>query len=791
MAFSLAGIPQKKRVRTRVGAKSKCELDLDSDEVVTESLINPLNPKPSARQKDLFRQLLEFVCKDRSKPKPTLYEAIDWKSEEADDFGFAILAVIHRNRGTPVNLKEADQILQAGTSAVGPHFKKRMNAFLIRLVLGLNRYAAHLERIGSLPVPSAFMAAHELYELLQETNTRNRSPQLAGDELDKAMSSNEYLLARAYAEQAVAEYKEKFLAAETMFGVRPSSQLVWNSVPAFPVAEGILRRLLISHSGRDSPYSRKLAMDSSKELVRVLQYGASNQALGESAKLYLSQQEKSEKTASADSGLETWEMRRQYATSLSELGQHTEADAEFGKALREVVEEDIAFQRLFVPQIDLFSNIFRNAQIGAMDPSPEYSFQEFMATYHRNAVAGSLPIERRVWIVEQARRFSTPFRTQLVAFSTEKFIRDRFPDYEAIRKDYRTRRMKPAFAELDLRWAKHRTVIYFYYDESAGVLYHYIVDHGAVKASGSVRIPAAEQLLNRIFESNEIDAARLREISTYLWHPVENTLSQLRRRPSAEELVLVPHSFLFSVPFSALLESDGSVVGEKYRLVHRSNLASSGKSSSETPREIGYLFVYDPVPHSAGLFPQLPGAAKEIEGALGALGRSVKQCESNTTNIRCLTKKGAHEGNLKHLLSKARVVHFATHGFVLADNPGLSGLVVGAGGHEDGFLTADEIAHAVGDVEVLVLSSCDLGKGPILGDGVAGLLSILRSSGVKTVVLALWRVSDAVAPGVMKQFYKGLARGESVSQALNSAQLTAKKVFGQPLLWAPFLLYEL
>jgi CHAT domain-containing protein len=193
-------------------------------------------------------------------------------------------------------------------------------------------------------------------------------------------------------------------------------------------------------------------------------------------------------------------------------------------------------------------------------------------------------------------------------------------------------------------------------------------------------------------------------------------------------------------------------------------------------------------------FTPLPGTAGEAR-ALGAI----------LPNVRLLTGVEATEASLK-LLTGPTILHVATHGFFLPDQPeasvvesrGLgitplsksrvgqnenpllrSGIALAGansrpnGSTEDGVLTALEAAGLdLGGTKLVVLSACETGVGEVrTGDGVYGLRRALVLAGAESQVMSLWQVSDAATRDLMVAYYKRLESGEGRSEALRQVQL--------------------
>jgi hypothetical protein len=135
------------------------------------------------------------------------------------------------------------------------------------------------------------------------------------------------------------------------------------------------------------------------------------------------------------------------------------------------------------------------------------------------------------------------------------------------------------------------------------------------------------------------------------------------------------------------------------------------------------------------------------------------------------------------------VLHFATHVRSFDQNPWQSQILLAAGETGDR-LTAAAIVGLDLPASLAVLSSCESAGGRVLsGEGVQGLSSAFLSAGVPAVVATLWPVDDGSTATLMQRFYGELARGRSVSAALDSAQraLMAEPRTRHPFHWAGFV----
>jgi CHAT domain-containing protein/tetratricopeptide (TPR) repeat protein len=143
-------------------------------------------------------------------------------------------------------------------------------------------------------------------------------------------------------------------------------------------------------------------------------------------------------------------------------------------------------------------------------------------------------------------------------------------------------------------------------------------------------------------------------------------------------------------------------------------------------------------------------------------------------------------------LARYRILHFATHGFLDAVHPELSGLVfslVDAHGRpRDGFLHAYEIYGLHLPADLVVLSACRTALGTeVRGEGLMGLTRGFMYAGAPRVLVSLWNISDHATADLMAGFYRSLLRQRlPPAAALRAAQLITRSHWPSPYYWAAF-----
>lgn len=217
-------------------------------------------------------------------------------------------------------------------------------------------------------------------------------------------------------------------------------------------------------------------------------------------------------------------------------------------------------------------------------------------------------------------------------------------------------------------------------------------------------------------------------------------------------------------------------------------------------------------------FDRLPGSRSEAEAI------------ANLLAVRPWLGPEALEGVLKTKCCSPQILHLATHGFFLPDQPhdpvsggsalvdepsaGLgrlagplpenpmlrSGLAL-AGANtwlksgnlpeaaEDGLLTAEDVTGLnLLATELVVLSACETGLGEVhVGEGVFGLRRAFVLAGAKTLVMSLWKVPDEQTRELMEDFYRRLLAGQGRAAALRASQLAMKIRYPDPYYWGAFI----
>lgn len=282
--------------------------------------------------------------------------------------------------------------------------------------------------------------------------------------------------------------------------------------------------------------------------------------------------------------------------------------------------------------------------------------------------------------------------------------------------------------------------------------------------------------------SKENPACSLRKLYDILFKPVEHHIK-------GNKLLIIPETFLYSLPFSALVDNNGVFLSQKYSIqicTSLETLAIISRRPKEEPVG-GALVIGNPL---VGLVYRggveispfdLPGAQKEAERVASYL------------HATALTQRQATKSRVVNHLVKASVIHIAAHGdpgrgeIFLSPNPDLT-RINRLPTEEDYLLTCADIAGLRLRSSLVVLSCCQCAQGDIRAEGVVGIARSFLGAGARSVVVTLWAIDDDSTLSFMQFFYNHLYQNLSVCEALQQSMILMQgnKELKSISKWAPF-----
>ena len=299
-------------------------------------------------------------------------------------------------------------------------------------------------------------------------------------------------------------------------------------------------------------------------------------------------------------------------------------------------------------------------------------------------------------------------------------------------------------------------------------------------------------------------------------------------------LILVPSDAMAALPVDALVDAQGTFVGERYAIRQAASasvhawLSEQSHGSEVLVRSA--LLVGDPpfrAEHLANWSPDavrptvaslratpqtLRSALRSNPAALGALPRlpwsrqEVRTIAALLPQATLLVGVDASRAAVVKLaasdeLARFDILHFATHALVDNVQPDRSALVL-AQVRDHGVITAAEIDGWHLNAELVTLSGCETALGRhVDGEGTIGFAYPLLRAGARSLLASRWAVNDEATALLIGRFYRNWlgnegAPGVAKVEALREAKLWLRHwrdesgalPFAHPYYWASFVL---
>ena len=269
----------------------------------------------------------------------------------------------------------------------------------------------------------------------------------------------------------------------------------------------------------------------------------------------------------------------------------------------------------------------------------------------------------------------------------------------------------------------------------------------------------------------------LRGLSDLLIAPVA-MLPQFIR---ATKIIVVPHSSLAYLPFSALEDGAGK------RLVESRSVLTMPSASAVPLLRKPQPVVPD---RSSSVFAPFP---VELRGTL----EEATAVKAVTNAARSFIGSRATESELRDALETGGNVHVASHAVLNETNPMFSRIELSKGSgrrsEDDGSLDVHELLRIPVNSSLVYLSGCETGAGAAWSTSFrrnqdyATLSQAALYAGAQNVVATLWRIDDAGASVFAQRFYASLATSTPVD-ALAEAQrqMIRDPRYSAPRYWAGY-----
>ena len=280
-------------------------------------------------------------------------------------------------------------------------------------------------------------------------------------------------------------------------------------------------------------------------------------------------------------------------------------------------------------------------------------------------------------------------------------------------------------------------------------------------------------------------------IAEPLLHLLE--VAPLSDMPS-NEIILIPDSYTRLLPMSALQDTTTrEFLGDQIRFHIMNSLLTTG-ILYQLPKAIVSIPLDSKNTCIVGNPSTPPFYWKGEAWRLGRLPHSEDEANRVAFTLETTPIVG-HEASKEVVMSKikhSKIIHFATHGCASG------GFLVFSGSSKDIrqsdpqslLLFSEEIEKLTTPAALVVLSSCDSGRGMFKADGIQGMARSFLLAGAHTVLTSLWRVPDESACYFMHYFYRYLVDGFPSYTALQKACLSIRcyKKYGEYIHWSGYQL---
>ena len=254
------------------------------------------------------------------------------------------------------------------------------------------------------------------------------------------------------------------------------------------------------------------------------------------------------------------------------------------------------------------------------------------------------------------------------------------------------------------------------------------------------------------------------------------------------EILIVPESCMYQVPFAAISDDGGTYLVDTFRIrvvPSLTTLKLIRDSSPDYHSQRGALIVGDPkvsevlLKGKRRIITSLQCARKEAE----MIGRLL--------GVTPLTGDRATKKAVLDAINSVSLIYFAAHGDAergeIALSPNCPTNFIPQ--DENYLLTMADISKLRLRAKLVVLSCCHSARGKIKAEGIIGIARAFLGSGARSVLAARWAIEDTATEEFMRCFYQNLFRGKSASESLHEARKWLRKNgFEKVSQWAPFML---
>lgn len=281
---------------------------------------------------------------------------------------------------------------------------------------------------------------------------------------------------------------------------------------------------------------------------------------------------------------------------------------------------------------------------------------------------------------------------------------------------------------------------------------------------------------NRLLKTPDSDINQLKQTSQKLYDWLIKPLESELKSGKIKHLVFSLDRVTRYIPMAALFDGNRYLI-EDYSVATILS-ASLTNLNDRLPIDRRNLNVL-----AMGLSKATPGfeALSNVPKELDSVVRQ-NRSDSGIFPGRKFLDQAFTFSTLRDNLYGSQILHLATHGVFVPDQPNQSYILLGTGEKLD--IAEIKTLTDLRKIQLVTLSACETGLGKTKSNGnnngieIAGVSNAFLEKGAKSVMASLWKVSDNGTQLLMEQFYRDLALAQpllSKAEALRQAQLTFLK----------------
>lgn len=276
-----------------------------------------------------------------------------------------------------------------------------------------------------------------------------------------------------------------------------------------------------------------------------------------------------------------------------------------------------------------------------------------------------------------------------------------------------------------------------------------------------------------------LDLKKFKGVSRNIYKTVFEKIDSLLPK-GITHIEIIPNTELSNLPFEILLSEDSNTndfrklpyLIRKYNFSYSLSSSITKLNNNKRRRLFEKMAVFSPIFDNQNL--------TQLQ-----FSRDISKSISNKYNANLFDGKEASINLFTKELQRRKIVAVFSHGQALADfdnnNKGIY--------FSDGFLNLNEIYNLKSNCDFLLLGACETGMGgKDNGEGNISLARAFSSIGVKSMLLASWKIDEESSMKITESFLKYLQEGYSKSVALQKAKLdflnTSNPRNANPFYWA-------